>query len=74
MGFYNEADIAFYYGLAQAFAIDDRYFCSLIGPTTPNRAYLQAATSFGHLTTSVNELAPNPGTVYKPITGPFSTC
>lgn len=69
MGFYNESDLAFYYGLAQAFAIDDRYFCSLIGPTTPNRAYLQAATSFGHLTTSVNELAPTPGTVYKPITG-----
>ncbi|HVN39697.1 MAG TPA: alkaline phosphatase family protein [Myxococcota bacterium] len=66
MGFYTQADLPFYYSLAQTFAIDDRYFASVIGPTFPNRAYAAAATSFGHLTTS--EILP-PGTGYKPITG-----
>ena len=66
MGFYNQNEIPFYYDLAQKFAISDRYFSSLLGPTFPNRAYLMAATSFGHLST--NEIIPPPGG-YKPITG-----
>src|SRR5260370_4530644 len=65
MGFYNENDLPFYYSLAETFAIDDRYHCSVVGPTVPNRFYLLAATSFGHLTT--NELAPPVGG-YQPIT------
>src|SRR5262249_24375155 len=66
IGFYNETDLPFYYNLAENFAIDDRYFCSVVGPTFPNRAYAAAATSFGHLTTA--EIVPPPGG-YKPITG-----
>lgn len=66
MNFYNQNEIPFYYDLAQKFAIDDRYFCPVLGPTFPNRSYLMAATSFGHLTTS--EIFPPPGG-YKPITG-----
>ena len=56
----------FTYDLAQKFAISDRYFASVLGPTFPNRAYLMAATSFGHLTT--NDSFPPPGG-YKPVTG-----
>jgi phospholipase C len=68
MNFYNQDELPFYYDLAQKFAISDRYFCSVLGPTFPNRSYLMAATSFGHLTTS--EIAPPAGTTgYKPITG-----
>ena len=66
MNFYNQDEIPFYYDLAEKFAINDRYFCSVLGPTFPNRSYLLAATSFGHLTTS--EIFPPPGG-YKPITG-----
>jgi phospholipase C len=66
MGFYNQNDIPFYYDLAQKFAIDDRYFASLLGPTFPNRSYLMAATSFGHLTSA--DTFPPPGG-YRPITG-----
>ena len=66
MGFYTEAEIPFYYDLAKKFAIDDRYFSSVLAQTFPNRAYLLAATSFGHLTT--NDIFPPPGG-YKPITG-----
>jgi len=66
IGYFNQSDIPFYYDLAQKFAIGDRYFSSLLGPTFPNRSYLMAATSFGHLTT--NDIIPPPGG-YKPNTG-----
>jgi len=66
MGFYTQDDIPFYYDLAQKFALGDRYFAAVLGPTFPNRSYLLAATSFGHLTTS--DTFPPPGG-YKPITG-----
>jgi phospholipase C len=69
MSFYNEQDLAFYYALAQTFAIDDRYFCSVLGPTFPNRSYLMAATSFGHLTTGETVPAGAPFVVYQPLTG-----
>src|SRR6202044_366056 len=37
MGYYNEYDIPFYNKLAQSFMICDNYFCSVLGPTHPNR-------------------------------------
>jgi phospholipase C len=66
IGFYTQDDLPFYYDLAQNFAISDRMFASVLGPTFPNRSYLLAATSFGHLTTS--DTFPI-GDGYKPITG-----
>jgi len=66
IGFYTQSDLPFYYDLAQKFAISDRYFAPVLGPTFPNRSYLMAATSFGHLTTS-DTFPPTGG--YKPITG-----
>jgi phospholipase C len=68
MAFYNQNEIPFYYDLAQKFAVNDRYFSSVLGPTFPNRSYLLAATSFGHLTTSDSFPLPGSGG-YKPITG-----
>jgi phospholipase C len=59
IGFYNQTDIPFYYDLAQKFAISDRHFASVLGPTFPNRSCLMAATSFGHLTT--DDTFPPPG-------------
>ena len=67
MGYYTQADLPFYYTLASTFAIDDRYFCSVLGPTFSNRSYLYAATSFGHLLSLPDEIPPTGG--YKPITG-----
>src|SRR5260370_39271989 len=68
MSFYNKNEILFYYDLAQKFAISDRHFSSVLGPTFPNRSYLMAATSFGHLTTD-DTFPPLGSTGYKPITG-----
>jgi phospholipase C len=39
MGYYNRTDLPFHYGLADAFTICDQYFCSVQGPTNPNRLY-----------------------------------
>jgi phospholipase C len=66
MNFYTQDDLPFYYHLGATFAISDRHFAGTVGPTFPNRSYLETATSFGHLTTS--DSVPPPGG-YKPITG-----
>ena len=47
MGYWEQADQPFYYSLASAFPIADRYFCSVLGQTFPNRRYLISATSIG---------------------------
>jgi phospholipase C len=65
MGFYTQDDLPLYYDLAQKFAISDRYFAAVPGPTLPNRLYGLAATSFGHVDTG--DTVPTVG--YKPITG-----
>src|SRR5712664_3729636 len=44
MGYYTRGDLPFYYALADAFTICDNYFCSVIGPTDPNRLYTMAAS------------------------------
>jgi phospholipase C len=44
MGYYTRADLQFYYALADAFTLCDNYYCSMIGPTDPNRLYSMSAT------------------------------
>jgi phospholipase C len=43
MGYYSRNDLSFYYALADAFTVCDHYFCSVIGPTDPNRLYAMSA-------------------------------
>jgi phospholipase C len=47
MGYWERADQPFYYSLASVFPLADRYFCSVLGQTFPNRRYLMAGTSLG---------------------------
>ena len=44
MGYYTRADIPVHYALADAFTVCDHYFCSVLGPTDPNRLYWISAT------------------------------
>ena len=44
MGYFNREDLGFYYALADAFTICDSYFCSVLGPTDPNRLMAMSAT------------------------------
>ena len=47
--FFYEDDtvIPFYYALASTFGVGDRYFCSVLSSTWPNRYFAMAATSWG---------------------------
>ena len=49
MGYLTSADLPFYYALYATFAMGDRYFSSVLGPTYPNRFFLLAGTSFGRI-------------------------
>lgn len=49
MGYYDWRDLPYYYELAFQFATSDRFFASVLAPTIPNRMYLFAGTSFGHI-------------------------
>jgi phospholipase C len=43
IGYYTEQDIPFQSALARHFTSCDRYFASILGPTTPNRLFLHSA-------------------------------
>jgi len=66
MGYYDKSDLPYYYALYNTFATSDHYFSDVLGPTFPNRFYLLAGTSFGHIT---NDTPPGyfPGYAQKTI-------
>ena len=45
MGYYTRQDIPVHYALADAFTICDHYFCSVMGPTDPNRLFWVSGTN-----------------------------
>src|SRR5437016_11757322 len=49
MGYYDGNDLNYYYFMASSFATSDRWFSPLLSRTQPNRMYLIAATSQGHV-------------------------
>jgi phospholipase C len=53
MGYYTAADLPFYYSLFGDSTLCVNYFCSVLGPTWPNRFYFAAGTSGGITTNGV---------------------
>jgi phospholipase C len=47
IGYYAEQDLPFTPAVAQAFTAFDRFFCSLLASTYPNREYMHAGQSYG---------------------------
>ena len=47
MTYWSGADLPFYHGLAETFPVADRWFCSCLGPTFPNRRFLISGTAHG---------------------------
>ena len=47
MGYFTKDDLPFTCGMARTFPIADRYFCSTMAQTDPNRRYLISGTSLG---------------------------
>ena len=54
MNYYDGSDLQYYYGLAGAFTLCGNYFCSVQGPTVPNRLSLVSATCGGYTLDSIN--------------------
>src|SRR2546421_9024222 len=51
--YYDGSDLSYYYALADHFALCGNYFCSLLGPSTPNRLSLMTATAGGNTSNTV---------------------
>ena len=71
MGYWERADQPFYYSMASVFPIADRYFCSVLGQTYPNRRFLISATSLGIVNDTVPALTDYPpnGTIFDKVAG-----
>ena len=69
MGYWERADQPFYYSMASVFPIADRYFCSVLGQTYPNRRFLISATSLGIVNDTVPALTdyPSNGTIFDKV-------
>ena len=67
MGFYTPEVLPFAYSLASTFTLANRWFCSLPGPTYPNRRFLLAGTAYGTTETQGDPLvagSPPSGTIF----------
>ena len=67
MGYWDEADIPFYYSLAKTFPLANRWFASAPCQTYPNRRFLHAATAYGLVSTTTpgpNDPPPPNGTIF----------
>ena len=67
MGYWEGDDLPFYHDMASRFPIGDRYFCSVMAQTYPNRRFLIAGTALGNISTDATGIskvdAPN-GTIF----------
>ena len=78
MGYLTRADAPYHYAMADAFTVQDSYFCSVLGPTYPNRLMWQMGSIDPHgkgggplLTTDENVFVDNGGTgVFTYLTYP----
>lgn len=49
IGYYDQTDLPFYYFMASNFATSDRWFSPMLAESIPNRIFLQAGTTGGHV-------------------------
>ncbi|HEY3832812.1 MAG TPA: alkaline phosphatase family protein [Acidimicrobiia bacterium] len=70
MGYWDGTHLPFYYSMAKTFPLCDRWFCSVMAQTYPNRHFLLAGTARGDITTSIGTLAdplPPNGTIMQAL-------
>ncbi len=51
MRFWDERDLPFTYSLVRHFPVGERFFCSVLGPTYPNRRFFFTGTASGTIAT-----------------------
>ncbi|HEX2016850.1 MAG TPA: alkaline phosphatase family protein [Solirubrobacteraceae bacterium] len=59
ISYYKQGDLGFIQDAAKAFTVFDRFHCSLMGSTLPNREYMHAGESYGQID---NNLPPQTST------------
>jgi phospholipase C len=67
MGYYTPQVLPFAYSLASTFTLANRWFCSVPGPTYPNRRFLLAGTAYGGTVSKWEALLDRPprnGTIF----------
>jgi phospholipase C len=67
MGYYDATDLPFTYGLARTFPINDRYFCSVMAQTFPNRRFLISGTALGIVEDSLPSTLPPRGVIFQEL-------
>jgi phospholipase C len=70
MGYFDQSDIPFYYDLASTFPLSDRWFCSTLCQTYPNRRFLYAGSARGDIGDAISTFnAPPPpnGTIMEQL-------
>ena len=66
MGHWTATDLPFYAAMAGTFPLADRWFCSCLGPTFPNRRFLIAGTAHGLVDDMIASIIdyPRTGTIF----------
>jgi phospholipase C len=69
MGYWDGSDIPFYYGLANTFPLQDRWFASSFGQTYPNRRFLWCGSALGSVDSIAQTDLPAPknGTIVETL-------
>ena len=69
LGYWTETELPFYHGLARTFPLADRWFCSCLGPTFPNRRFLISGTANGLIDDLPYDLVDYPaaGTIFDSL-------
>ena len=67
MGYWTDKDLPFTYALARSFPIADRYFCSVLAQTYPNRRFLISGTAYGIVNDTVYSAVPPNGTIFTTL-------
>jgi phospholipase C len=67
MGYWNPPEMPFTASLARTFPLADRWFCSVLAQTFPNRRYLMAGTSLGLVDDSLETKLPPHGTIFNQL-------
>jgi phospholipase C len=52
--YYDGSDLSYYYALADSFTLCGSYFCSMLGPSNPNRLALMSGTAGGNTTNTMD--------------------
>jgi len=70
MGYWTDEELPFYHGLARTFPVADRWFCSCLGPTFPNRRFLISGTAHGLIDDLLWDMVDYPpaGTIFDALT------